>query len=153
MTGGALVETAVVRAGHNFNTPLRVGHVASTATANSVKEIMSCIQFSGSPNLVLETIKRGEDDDDVTATPIKKRDSRNVILRIYEAYGGKGTAKISTYELSVIILMTDLFRLKGLSRPTSWKTREMKLMFLCRKMKAKRLLILRLRSGHLRLLL
>jgi alpha-mannosidase len=95
--GGALVETAVVRAGHNFNSPLRVGHVASPTTAKNVKEIMNCIQFSGSPNVILETIKRGEDDDDVTSTPIRKRDSRNVILRIYEAYGGKGTAKISTY--------------------------------------------------------
>jgi alpha-mannosidase len=102
MIGGALVETAVVRAAYNFNTPLRVGHVASTTTANSVKEIMNCIQFSGSPNVILETIKRGEDDDDVTSSPIKKRDSRNVILRIYEAYGGKGTAKISTYELTLV---------------------------------------------------
>jgi alpha-mannosidase len=97
IAGGALVETAVVRAAHNFNSPLRVGHVASPTIATNIKEIMQCIQFSGSPNIILETIKRGEDDDDVTSTPTKKRDSRNVILRIYEAYGGKGTAKISTY--------------------------------------------------------
>jgi alpha-mannosidase len=57
---------------------------------------MDTIQFSGSPNLILETIKRGEDDDDVTSTPIKKRDFKNVVLRVYEAYGGKGKAKIST---------------------------------------------------------
>ena len=86
-----------MRAAMNFNYPLRVGHVASSAEAAKVKEIMETIQFSGSPNLVLETIKRGEDDDDVTSTPIKKRESRNLILRIYEAYGGKGTAKVTTY--------------------------------------------------------
>ena len=97
MLGGSLVEAAVVRAAMNFNYPLRVGHVASSAEAAKVKEIMETIQFSGSPNLVLETIKRGEDDDDVTSTPIKKRESRNLILRIYEAYGGKGTAKVTTY--------------------------------------------------------
>jgi alpha-mannosidase len=95
--GGSLVEAAVVRAAMNFNYPLRVGHVASSAEAAKVKEIMETIQFSGSPNIVLETIKRGEDDDDVTSTPIKKRESRNLILRIYEAYGGKGTAKVTTY--------------------------------------------------------
>jgi alpha-mannosidase len=94
--GGSLVEAAVVRAAMNFSYPLRVGHVTSNAQAAKVKEIMETIQFSGSPNVILETIKRGEDDDDVTSTPIKKRDSRNLILRIYEAYGGKGTAKVTT---------------------------------------------------------
>jgi alpha-mannosidase len=96
MKGGSLAEAAVVRAGYNFNHPLRVGHVATFTAANKVKEIMESIQFSGTPNVVLDTVKRGEDDNDVTSTPIKKRDSRNLILRIYEAYGGKGTAKVST---------------------------------------------------------
>src|SRR5437773_1502612 len=90
MKGGSLAEAAVVRAGYNFNHPLRVGHVATSSDANKVKEIVESIQFSGTPNVILDTVKRGEDDDDVTSTPIKKRDSRNLILRIYEAYGGKG---------------------------------------------------------------
>jgi alpha-mannosidase len=94
--GGSLAEAAIVRAGHNFNTPLRIGHVTSLAVASKIKEVMESIQFSGTPNVVLETVKRGEDDDDVTLTPIKKRDCRNLILRIYEAYGGKGKANIST---------------------------------------------------------
>ena len=103
--GGSLAEAAVVRAGFNFNYPLRVGHVGSPATANDVKQAMESIQFRGSPNLILETIKRGEDDDDVTSMPIKKRDGKNVILRIYEAYGGKGSGKISTWVVLMIVLM------------------------------------------------
>lgn len=99
MTGGSLAEAAVVRAGYNFNNPMRVGHVATSAAAGKIREIMESIQFSGSPSVILDTVKRGEDDDDVTSTPIKKRDSRNIILRVYEAYGGKGTAKISTYDM------------------------------------------------------
>lgn len=99
MLGGSLVEAAVVRAAMNFNYPLRVGHVTSSAEAIKVKEVMETIQFSGSPNVILETVKRGEDDDDVTSTPIKKRDARNLILRIYEAYGGKGNATVTTYLL------------------------------------------------------
>jgi alpha-mannosidase len=95
--GGSFAEAAVVRAGYSFNHPLHIGHVATSAAASKVKDIMTSIQFSGSPNVVLDTVKRGEDDDDVTSTPIKKRDFRNVILRIYEAYGGKGKAKVSTY--------------------------------------------------------
>jgi len=57
---------------------------------------MESIQISGTPNVILDTIKRGEDDPDVSSTPIKKRHSQNVVLRVYEAYGGKGKATIST---------------------------------------------------------
>jgi alpha-mannosidase len=96
MVGGSLAEAAVVRAAYNFNYPLHIGHVATTSAASKVKEIMESIQFEGTPNVILDTIKRGEDDDDVTATPIKKRETKNLILRVYEAYGGKGKAKIST---------------------------------------------------------
>jgi alpha-mannosidase len=94
--GGSLNEAAVVRAAHNFNNPLRVGYVKSIEAARKLDTIMQSIQFSSSPNVVLETIKRGEDDDDVTSTPIQKREHKNLILRIYEAYGGKGNAKVST---------------------------------------------------------
>jgi alpha-mannosidase len=86
----------VVRAGHNFNHPLRVGHVGSLPAAKKVSEVMESIQISGTPNVILDTVKRGEDDHDVTSAPIRKRHSRNVILRLYEAYGGKGKATIST---------------------------------------------------------
>jgi alpha-mannosidase len=74
-----------------------VGHVSSVTSAKKVGEVLESIQISGSPNVILDTIKRGEDDHDVTSTPIKKRDARNVVLRVYEAYGGKGKATISTY--------------------------------------------------------
>lgn len=94
--GGSLAEAAVVRAGFNFNYPLRVGHVGSSSAGDKIKVAMESIQFSGSPNVILETVKRGEDDDDVTSTPLKKRDGKSVIMRIYEAYGGRGNAKIST---------------------------------------------------------
>ena len=94
--GGSLAEAAVVRAAYNFNHPLHLGHIASPTAADKLKEIMESIQIQGTPNVVLDTIKRGEDDDDVTSTPIKKRESKNLILRSYEAYGGKGKAQVST---------------------------------------------------------
>ena len=89
-------EAAVVRAGFNFNYPLHVGHVATAEAVKKISKIMDAIRFSGSPNVILETVKRGEDDDDVALKPIRKRDSQNVILRIYEAYGGRGTAEVTT---------------------------------------------------------
>jgi len=75
-----------------------VGHVCSIRDAKNVSEVLESIQISGTPNVILDTIKRGEDDHDVSSTPIKKRDSQNVVLRVYEAYGGKGKAIISTYD-------------------------------------------------------
>jgi len=95
--GGSLNEAGVVRAAMNFNYPLRVGHVASTEIVKNISKVMDMIQFSGSPNVVLETVKRGEDDASINPNPIKKRDSTNIILRIYEAYGGRGTAEVTTY--------------------------------------------------------
>jgi alpha-mannosidase len=107
--GGSLAEAAVVRAGYNFNNPMRVGHVSTSSAAGKIREIMGSIQFSGSPNVVLDTVKRGEDDDDVTSTPIKKRDSRNIVLRIYEAYGGKGSAKVMTYNTPFGVCLIDRY--------------------------------------------
>lgn len=121
------MEAAIVRAGYNFNFPMRVGHVASRAMASQINRIMESIQVSGTPNVVLDTVKRGEDDYDVTSTPIRKRDSRNVILRMYEAYGGKGHAKISTYMNYLNGLIIGFFLSKGSLRRIFLKMREMKL--------------------------
>jgi alpha-mannosidase len=100
MLGGSLAEAAVVRAAFNFNYPIRVGHVSSTSAAGKIKDAMESIHFAASPNVIMETVKRGEDDDDVNPNPIKKRDGKSVVLRIYEAYGGKGNAMVTTYDRS-----------------------------------------------------
>lgn len=44
--------------------------------------------LEGTPNVFLETIKRGEDDFDPKAS------GTTVILRMYEAYGGHGSVKL-----------------------------------------------------------
>jgi alpha-mannosidase len=131
MKGGSLAEAAVVRAAYNFNNPMRIGHVATSSAAMKIGEYMETIQFSGSPNVILDTVKRGEDDDDVTSTPIKKRDSRNVILRIYEAYGGKGTAKILTYAPEFGgLLIVDIFLFQRLFGQIFLRMMERRLMCL-----------------------
>lgn len=45
--------------------------------------------LEGTPNVFLETIKRGEDDDFES-----KSASKTVILRLYEAYGGHGHVQL-----------------------------------------------------------
>ena len=66
----------------------------STSTAGSV---LSSITLHGSQALILDTIKRGEDDEDVSRGELSKRMGRSIILRIYESLGGKarGTIKSS----------------------------------------------------------
>ena len=44
--------------------------------------------LEGAPNVFLETVKRGLDDD------FSSHNSPSVVLRLYEAYGGHGTVKL-----------------------------------------------------------
>src|SRR3954447_20559725 len=66
---GGWREAAVVREGTLFNAPFRWG--SGSGSIASVDD----------PNLVLDTIKRAEDSD-------------AVVLRLYEAHGGRGTATV-----------------------------------------------------------
>ncbi|KAH0833839.1 glycoside hydrolase family 38 protein [Lanmaoa asiatica] len=61
--------------------------------------------LEGSPNVFLETIKRGEDDDFES-----KSASKTVILRLYEAFGGHGRVqlRISPYVRVVDAYLTNL---------------------------------------------
>jgi alpha-mannosidase len=88
-----------VRAAHNFNHPMAVYGLTTTG-GGSDDAVFSAIRLRGSDSLVLDCVKRGEDDEDV-ARPggggIAHRPGRSVVLRIYEALGGKsrGTIEMS----------------------------------------------------------
>jgi alpha-mannosidase len=64
-------EAGVVAEAARFNAPLRWTHPLPVASVAAVDD----------PNLVLDTIKRAEDSD-------------AVVLRLYEAYGARGTARL-----------------------------------------------------------
>ena len=57
--------------------------------------------LEGSPNVFLETIKRGEDDDFES-----KGASKTVILRLYEAFGGHGRVQL---RISPFVRVEDAF--------------------------------------------
>lgn len=52
----------------------------------------SPFRLEGAHNIILETIKRAEDDIDLPKK--KKRTGSTVILRLYEAYGGHATTRL-----------------------------------------------------------
>lgn len=56
--------------------------------------MLSSIQLSGSPALVLDAIKRGEDDEDVSRGELPNRRGKSIIIRVYESLGGKARGVI-----------------------------------------------------------
>jgi alpha-mannosidase len=90
------LDHRTVRAGYNFNSPLTVTSVSKDQTTTSSSSVFSSVRVSGSKSLVLDTIKRGEDDEDVSRGDFAKRSGQSVILRVYESLGGKSRGKIHT---------------------------------------------------------
>lgn len=86
---GLLTHTGLgpttVRAAFNFNNPLRI----VTPTTKEPWKIPKIEFGPDAGNLVIETIKRGEDDADVSTGELPSRSSRSIILRIYDSLGAK----------------------------------------------------------------
>lgn len=57
-------------------------------------ELYQSVWLSGSPALILDTIKRGEDDEDVNRGDLPVRKGRSIILRVYESLGGKARGQL-----------------------------------------------------------
>ena len=88
--GGLSAQT--VRQAFNFNNPMGVYHMSSPLG----ERMWNAIRLYGSENLILDCIKRGEDDEDVSRGELPKRKGQSIILRIYEAMGGKSRGTIFT---------------------------------------------------------
>ena len=112
-----------VRAAYGFNSPLQLYRLAGGAdsdqedddddnnnnnnnlekpiddevTAYSSSSLLRSIRLRGDKSLILDCIKRGEDDEDVSREGSStRREGRSVIIRIYEAMGGKSQGSIQT---------------------------------------------------------
>ncbi|KAF2482566.1 putative alpha-mannosidase I [Neohortaea acidophila] len=106
---GALDERTV-RAGYEFNYPPL--HVKAHPQPQELASLLSAFKFTpdSSPSLVVDTVKRGEDDEDVhpgdsSGAMLAKR-GRHVIVRVYESLGGRGRGTI---------------RLDGVKATKAWK--------------------------------
>ncbi|KAJ3959339.1 hypothetical protein N0V92_004042 [Colletotrichum tropicale] len=80
-----------VRAAFNFNNPLKLMWMSADSPLRGFP-----IVLDGDKNLVLDTIKRGEDDEDVSNGELPVRSGKSVIARIYESLGGRGRATVQT---------------------------------------------------------
>jgi alpha-mannosidase len=108
---GPLTEKTVRKA-FEFNNPLSLVGVSSSSSgddddesspAKSTKEnnILAVFGIEGADNLVIDTVKRGEDDEDVSRGELPVKKGKSVILRIYDAMGGKSTGKLTWGDLEV----------------------------------------------------
>lgn len=87
------LSSTTVRTAYNFNNPLKLLQASKTI---EVSAFSTPIKLTGNPSLVLDTIKRGEDDEDVSRGELPKRKGKSVILRIYDSLGGTSKGTIET---------------------------------------------------------
>jgi alpha-mannosidase len=88
---GSLGATTV-RAGFEFNSPLKL-----VRAANQPFEVP--VRLLGDAALVLDVVKRGEDDEDVMGSydeMLPKRKGKSVIVRVYDSLGGMSRGIIET---------------------------------------------------------
>lgn len=90
---GALSEVTV-RSAFNFNNPMSVHRHPAP---DSVKSLMSAFKLTpdSSTSLIVDTIKRGEDDEDASNGDMPAKKGRHVIVRVYDSLGGTSRGTIS----------------------------------------------------------
>lgn len=88
-----------VSASYHFNIPMKV----MRALSEPPFPVFYYIAVHGDEDIspvILDTIKRGEDDEDVSRGELPTRKGRSVIIRVYESLGGTSKAIIeSMYDL------------------------------------------------------
>ncbi|KAJ3009233.1 Glycoside hydrolase, 38 vacuolar alpha mannosidase [Thoreauomyces humboldtii] len=78
---GSFTESNVVQAGYEFNVPL----ITKTTSSPSTNYPSQIFQLEKGSTLVLDTIKVAEDPA-----------GKDIVIRMYEAYGGRGTATLTS---------------------------------------------------------
>ncbi|KAI0383823.1 glycoside hydrolase family 38 protein [Hypomontagnella monticulosa] len=87
--------STTVRAGYNFNLPMKV--LAAPKTSNVSALTTYPIKLTGDDSIILDCVKRGEDDEDVSVeTTLPRRKGQSVIMRVFDSLGGRSTATVST---------------------------------------------------------
>jgi len=89
------LDERTIRAGFEFNYPVRIASHPSPAKAKELLSAFKLVEDSSSKSLVLDAIKRGEDDKDASNGDMPPKKGRHVILRVYDSLGGTSRGLIS----------------------------------------------------------
>jgi alpha-mannosidase len=83
----------VVRTAWNFNHDLQVLKLPVSAEFLSKLDL---IGFEGDDNVIVSTVKRAEDDHDVSTgdLPVRDKTSKSIIVRLYDSLGGRSSGDI-----------------------------------------------------------
>ncbi|KAL2142329.1 hypothetical protein VTI28DRAFT_1338 [Corynascus sepedonium] len=92
---GALSHVTVRKAAE-FNSPLKLASAAAAAPLADLSSPPVYLTPDSSEALVLDTVKRGEDDEDVSRGELPVKKGRSVILRIYDSLGGRARGTVVT---------------------------------------------------------
>ncbi|KAF8604347.1 glycoside hydrolase family 38 protein [Ceratobasidium sp. AG-I] len=92
---GHFLESDVPQVAYAFNSPLHLRYVPDKgpdgydAVSSLVRK--SLFGVAGAPNVIVETIKRGDDDDFSSSS----KGEQTIVLRLYEAFGGHAQASLN----------------------------------------------------------
>lgn len=80
------LDYKTIRAGYSFNNPMKLHH---HPTPSQVSSLLASFNIEGSKSLIIDTVKRGDDDADVSRGELPAKKGKSIILRIFDALGGK----------------------------------------------------------------
>jgi alpha-mannosidase len=96
------LDHRTVRAGYSINNPVKIKHHANPT---AVEGLLSSFKVTGDKSIVLDTVKRGENDEDVwydgTYAGIPKQKGKSIILRLFDSLGGKSRATLTWGDIPV----------------------------------------------------
>ncbi|KAK4688271.1 alpha-mannosidase, partial [Tremellales sp. Uapishka_1] len=93
---GTFTESDVAQVAYAFNTPMHLRYMPkSCAMSTHYVARSSPFKVENAPNVMLETVKRGEDDDFASG-------ETTIILRLIEQFGGHARAILKMIDLAVI---------------------------------------------------
>src|ERR1700712_4951950 len=108
------LDYRTVKAGYIFNSPQRAATHDDPKKAKSLLKVFSVSE----DNIVIDCVKRGEDDEDVSIDHLPTRATRSVVVRMFDALGGKTNTTFEWSKLDVAkvfivnVLEDDLSELK-----------------------------------------
>ena len=93
------VTRDTVHAAADFNNPLRLYYVPVAKAVASVAKACDCvgtISIQGDSSIVIDAIKRGEDDERISVGGLPTRKGESVVVRMYESLGGRTCTVLRT---------------------------------------------------------